>query len=79
MVARMGIFTPPSTAYVPPLPSLPPLPDPPPQMADKAIGDAALDARARARASAGYGSTIATSPQGVLAPPAIGFKTLLGQ
>jgi len=86
MLARMGIFNPPSiVSYVPPLqlppelPPLPPPPDPPPQMADQAVSDAAQDARARVRASAGYASTIKTSPQGLLAPATTSFKTLLGQ
>jgi hypothetical protein len=49
-------------------------------MADKAVSDAASAAEAHARAASGYGSTIATSGQGVLGPPAnTTFKTLLGQ
>jgi hypothetical protein len=31
------------------------------------------------RAASGFGSTIATSGQGVAAPASTGFKTLLGQ
>ena len=75
----MGIFSPPPSAYVPPLPPAPPLPPPPVQPTDKAIGDTAASAQARARAAAGYGSTIATSGQGVTAPASTLFKTLLGQ
>ena len=49
------------------------------QPTDKALSDAAQQAQARARAAAGYTSTIASSPQGVLAPAVTSFKTLLGQ
>lgn len=80
MVAGMGIFSsPPSAPYVPPLPPEPALPPPPPTPVDKSVTDAANDTQARARASAGYGSTIATSGQGVSAPAVTAFKTLLGQ
>lgn len=74
----MCIFSSPSP-YVPPLPQTPQAPNPPPQPTDKALSDAAAQAQARARAAAGYSSTIATSPQGVLAPAVTAFKTLLGQ
>ena len=47
MVARMGIFSSPSPTYVPPLPPMPRAPDPPPQIADKAVSDAAQQAAAR--------------------------------
>ncbi len=76
MVAAMGIFSSPSTPYVPPLPAAPP---PPPTMADPAVTQAATDAEARAKAAAGFGSTIATSPQGVLGTANTSLKTLLGQ
>jgi hypothetical protein len=72
----MGIFSSPSTPYVPPLPAAPP---PPPTPADPAVGQAATDAMARAKAAAGFGSTIATSPQGVLGAANTSLKTLLGQ
>lgn len=76
----MGIFSPPATpTYVPPLPPAPPLPPPPPALTDKAVSDAAATAQARARAAAGYRSTIATSGQGVTQPATTQFKTLLGQ
>jgi hypothetical protein len=48
-------------------------------MADKAVSDAATAAAAKARASAGYSSTIATLAQGVAAPASTTLKTLLGQ
>jgi hypothetical protein len=72
----MGIFSSPSTPYVPPLPAAPP---PPPAPADPAVSQAATDAQARAKAAAGFGSTIATSPQGVPGAASISLKTLLGQ
>ena len=74
----MGIFSAPAP-YVPPLPQMPRAPDPAPQPTDKAMSDAAAQAQARARAAAGFASTIASSPQGVLAPAITAFKTLLGQ
>jgi hypothetical protein len=43
------------------------------------VTEAGANAQARARAAAGYGSTIATSGQGVLVPAATALKTLLGQ
>ena len=78
IVAPMCILSTPAP-YVPPLPSMPRAPDPPPQPTDKALSDAAQQAQARARAAAGYTSTIASSSQGVLAPAVTSFKTLLGQ
>jgi hypothetical protein len=80
IVARiMGIFSSPST-YVPPLPPMPRAPDPPPpQLTDKALSDAAVQTQARARSAAGFASTVASSPQGVLGPAPLGLKTLLGQ
>lgn len=75
----MGIFSPPAPAYVPPLPAAPPLPPPPAQPTDKAVSDAAQATQARARAAAGFASTVRTSGQGVTAPAALAFKTLLGQ
>lgn len=72
----MGIFSTPSTPYVPPLPAAPP---PPPTPADPAVSQAASDAMSRARAAAGFGSTIATTPQGVAGAANTSLKTLLGQ
>jgi hypothetical protein len=74
----MGIFSAPSTPYVPPLPAAPP-PPPSPSPADPAVSQAATDAMSRAKAAAGFGSTIATSPQGVTGPANTTLKTLLGQ
>ena len=81
MVVRMGMFGSgappyvPAAAYTPP----PPPPPPPPTPVDKAVTDAAEAAKAKARAAQGYGSTIATSGQGVLDPVSTTGKTLLGQ
>jgi hypothetical protein len=75
----MGIFNSAPTPYVPPLPQLPAAPPPPPTPVDKAVTEAAQREQARARAAAGFGSTVASSPQGVLAPAMTSFKTLLGQ
>ncbi|MBS0520522.1 MAG: hypothetical protein JSR90_17635 [Proteobacteria bacterium] len=72
----MGIFSAPSTPYVPPLPAAPPSP---PTTADPAVSKAATDAMNRAKAAAGFGSTIATSPQGVATAANTSLKTLLGQ
>jgi hypothetical protein len=72
----MGIFSAPSTPYVPPLPAAPP---PSPAPADPAASRAASDAMSRARAAAGFGSTIATTPQGVPGVANTTLKTLLGQ
>ena len=72
----MGIFSPPAAPYVPPLPAPPP---PPPTPADPAVAKAATDAMSRAKAAAGYGSTILTSPQGVSGAANTALKTLLGQ
>jgi hypothetical protein len=74
----MGIFSPPAAPYVPPLPAPPP-PPPIASPADPVVSQAATDAMNRAKAAAGYGSTILTSPQGVTAPASTAFKTLLGQ
>jgi len=43
------------------------------------VSQAATDAMTRAKAAAGFGSTIATSPQGVSGPANTTLKTLLGQ
>lgn len=74
----MGIFSAPAAPYVPPLPAPPP-PPPTPTPADPAVSQAASDAMNRAKAAAGYASTILTSPQGVTAPASTASKTLLGQ
>lgn len=78
MVAAMGIFSPPSTPYVPPIASIP-QPPPTPTPVDKVAEDAAARTRAQLAAQAGYGSTNPTGGQGVTAPPSTAFKTLLGQ
>ncbi len=75
-MAAMGIFTPPAAPYLPPLPAPP---APPPTPADPAVAQAATDAMKRARAAAGFGSTILTSPQGIAGPASTVLKTLLGQ
>jgi hypothetical protein len=58
---------------------LPAPPAPPPTPSDPAVSKAATDAMNRARAAAGYGSTILSSPQGVTGPASTTLKTLLGQ
>jgi hypothetical protein len=72
----MGIFSasPPATPYVPPLPAAPP-----PAPVDPAAETAARQTQARLAAAGGFGGTIATGGQGVTAPAATTFKTLLGQ
>ncbi|SKA37736.1 hypothetical protein SAMN02745126_05948 [Enhydrobacter aerosaccus] len=76
IVVAMGIFSSPSAPYVPPLPAPPPSP---PTTADPAVSQAAADAMSRAKAASGFGSTIATTPQGVLGAANTSLKTLLGQ
>jgi len=80
MVVRMGMFGSGAPPYVPAAAyTSPPPPPPPPTPVDKAVTDAAEAAKAKARAAQGYGSTIATSAQGVLEAPSATAKTLLGQ
>lgn len=80
MVIRMGMFGSGAPPYVPAAAYTPPPPPPPPPTpVDKAVTDAADAAKAKARAAAGYGSTITTSAQGVLDPASTTGKTLLGQ
>lgn len=63
----------------PPLPAAPP---PPVNEVDPAVRAARDEARRRAAAMSGYGSTIATSGSGVTTPApnttTAGFKALLG-
>ena len=72
----MGIFSPPSIPYAPPLPAPPP---PPPTPVDKTAEDAAARTRAQLAAAGGFGGTILTSGQGVPTPALTTGKTLLGQ
>lgn len=74
----MGIFSPPSTPtpYVPPLPAPPP---PPPSPVDPGAETAAKQNQSSLAAASGFGDTIQTGGQGVLAPANTTFKTLLGQ
>jgi hypothetical protein len=57
---------------------MPTPPPDPPQMADKAVSDAANAVRSKAAAAQGYGSTVLTGGQGLLAPASTTQKTLLG-
>jgi len=72
----MGIFSPPSIPYAPPMPALPP---PPPTPVDKAASDAAARTKAQLAAAGGFGGTILTGGQGVTTPALTTNKTLLGQ
>ena len=74
----MGIFSPPSTPYVPPIATIP-QPPAPPTPVDKSAEDAAARTKAQLAAQAGYGSTDRTGGQGVTASAPTSFKTLLGQ
>lgn len=74
----MGIFSPPSSPYVPPIASIP-QPPAPPTPVDKAAEDAAARTKAELAAKAGYGSTNTTGGQGVTEPAVTSNKTLLGQ
>jgi hypothetical protein len=71
----MGIFSPPSRPYLPPMPSPPP---PPTTPVDRAAEDAALRLRSGLAAASGVGSTNRTGGQGVPEPAQLRFKTLLG-
>jgi len=73
----MGIFSPPSIPYAPPM--MPAPPPPPPTPVDKAATDAAARTRAQLAAASGFGSTIRTGGQGVTTPALTSNKTLLGQ
>jgi hypothetical protein len=73
----MGIFSPPSIPYAPPM--MPASPPSPPTPVDKAASDAAERTKAQLAASGGFGSTLLTGGQGVSAPARTGNKTLLGQ
>lgn len=59
----------------------PPIPVPPPAAAPATAANAGQDAAAskgRSKAAKMYGSTVATSPQGLLEPPKTAYATLLG-
>lgn len=71
----MCFFSAPSMPAPPPMPTPPP---DPPQMADKAVSDAANGVRAKAAAAQGYGSTLLTGGQGLSTPASTTQKTLLG-
>lgn len=74
----MGLFSGPPSAAAPPPIALPTPPPDPPQLADKAISDAATQAKAKAAAATGYGSTILTGGQGLTDEASTTKKTLLG-
>ena len=71
----MGIFSPASRPYLPPMPSPPP---PPPTPVDRAAEDAAMRLKSELAAASGFGSTNRTGGQGVAEPARLRFKTLLG-
>ena len=58
--------------------SIPPPPPPPPQLQSPQGADAAADARRRAQASSGFGSTILTGPMGLQDQATTAKKSLLG-
>jgi hypothetical protein len=63
-------------------PSLPPTPPPPPPVpdaADEAIRQIQKAKRTRDLAATGLKSTFLTGPQGLVAPPPVAPKSLLGQ
>lgn len=72
----MGLFSPPSIPYAPPMPAPPP---PPPTPVDKTAEDAAARTKAQLAAAGGFGGTIQTGGQGVTTPAFTTNKTLLGQ
>ena len=73
----MGLFTPPTIAYAPPMqPAAPPLPSTP---VDKTAEDAAQRTKAQLAAAGGFGDTLLTGGQGVTARAPVIAKTLLGQ
>jgi hypothetical protein len=72
----MGIFSPPSIPFAPPMPAPPP---PPPTPVDKAAEDAAARTKSQLAAAGGFGSTTLTGGQGVTTPALTTNKTLLGQ
>jgi hypothetical protein len=73
----MGIFSAPSTPYVPPITTIA-APPPAPTPVDKAAEDAAARTRAQLAAAAGYGATNPTGGQGVPGAAGTSYKTLLG-
>jgi hypothetical protein len=76
MVRAMGMFSPPSISYAPPM--MPALPPPPPTPVDKTVEEAAARTRSQLAAAGGFGSTLLTSGQGVTTPAPVTAKTLLG-
>lgn len=64
-----------STPTVPAVPAPPP---PPPMLNSPQGAQAATDARKRAAAANGYGSTLITGPQGLVTPATTGAKELTG-
>ena len=73
----MGLFSPPSMSYAPPM--MPALPPPPPTPVDKSVEDAAARTEQQLAAASGFGSTLLTVGQGVTTPALTTSKTLLGQ
>jgi hypothetical protein len=73
----MGLFSPPSIPFAPPM--MPAPPPPPPTPVDKAMEDAAARTKAQLAAASGFGGTLLTGGQGVTAPPLVAPKALLGQ
>jgi hypothetical protein len=72
----MGLFSPPSIPFAPPMPTPPP---PPPTPVDKVAEEAAARTKAQLAAAGGFGNTLRTGGQGVTAPALTTNKTLLGQ
>jgi hypothetical protein len=72
----MGFFS--SAPSIPPPPRTLPPPPPPPTPVDETIRLIRENVRRRANAAAGRGSTVATSPQGLLDEAETTKKTLLG-
>lgn len=64
--------------FAPSPPKPPPPPAPPAKDADPNVLQARTDQQRRARASQGYGSTIATSPMGDTSSASTAGKVLLG-
>jgi hypothetical protein len=72
----MGIFSPPSQSYAPPINI--PTPAPAPTPVDKSVTDAAARTKADLAAAGGYSSTNSTSGQGASGTAQVLGKTLLG-
>lgn len=65
-------------SHILPSPSIPSAPPPPPTVVSPSSIQAGQQAGAGAAAASGYQSTILTSGQGVLQPPSVGRRALLG-